>query len=383
MRYKPFGKTGLMISALGFGGMRFPMVKIGQEERVDEEQVGLMIRRAYELGVNYFDSAYFYCKGQSEAALGKALKGIRDKVLVSTKSPGHLLHKPGDCRRILDEQLQRLDMPFIDFYHFHGIGYDNFHETDQRTGWIKDILRAREEGLVRHVSFSFHDQPPALARLVDLGLFESVLCQYNALDRSNESGLAHARSRGLGTVVMGPLGGGRVSGLPPSVAATLGIQARSSAELALRFVFANPNIDCALSGMETVAMVEENAAMAASGDPLGESERAALNAMMEENRKLSDLYCTGCSYCLPCPAQVNIPHIFRMMNYKRIYQLDEFSRKGYASIGVDPWIPGTQADACTECGACEAKCPQKLPIRQQLKESHRALSATGRANPGL
>ncbi|HEX2947213.1 MAG TPA: aldo/keto reductase [Clostridia bacterium] len=373
MRYKKYGNSGAEVSVLGFGCMRFPMIRKDSKEYVDEDQTIPMLRRAYELGVNYFDTAYFYCNGQSEIVLGKALKGIRDKVYVSTKSPGHLVKKPGDYRRILEEQLKKLDMDVIDFYHFHGIGYDGFYKTDSASGWLKDAQKAKEEGLIRHVSFSFHDDPKAMLKLIDTGLFESVLCQYNAIDKSNAEGIAYAKSKGLGVAVMGPLGGGRVSGMPREVADKLGIQVKSSAELALRFVLANPGIDIALSGMGSMQMVEENIATASNTEPLSKQELDAINAMMEENEKLAKLYCTGCSYCMPCPQNVNIPHIFRTMNYYRIYNTVEYARNEYANIGSE-WIPGKNASACTECGACEKKCPQKLKIREQLKESHAALS---------
>jgi predicted aldo/keto reductase-like oxidoreductase len=374
MRYKKFGNTGIDISVLGFGCMRLPVKRTGSKEFVDEEKSIEMLLRAYELGVNYFDSAYFYCDGQSENVLGKALKGIRDKVYVSTKSPGHLVKKPGDYRRILEEQLKKLDMDIIDFYHFHGIGYENFYQTDTASGWLKDAQKAKEEGLVRHISFSFHDKPESMIKLVDTGLFESSLCQYNAIDKSNAAALTHAKAKGLGTVVMGPLGGGRVSGMPREMADKLGIKVKSSAELALRFVLANPDIDCALSGMSSLQMVEENIATASNAAPLSETEIIAINAMMTENEKLANLYCTGCGYCMPCPAGVNIPHIFKAMNYYRVYNTTEYAKSEYAGIG-NQWIPGKNALACTKCGACEKKCPQKLKIREQLKESHSMLFA--------
>lgn len=373
MRYKKFGNTGIEISVLGFGCMRFPTIQTGTKEHVDEDKTIEMLHRAYELGVNYFDTAYFYCEGQSEIVLGKALKGIRDKVIVSTKSPGHLVKKQGDYRRILEEQLKKLDMDVIDFYHFHGIGYDNFYKTNDASGWLKEAQKAKEEGLIKHISFSFHDEPESMIKLTDTGLFESVLCQYNAIDKSNAAGIAHAKKKGLGVVVMGPLGGGRVSGMPAEIAARLGIKVKSSAELALRFVLANPGIDCALSGMSSLQMVEENVATASNSEPLSESETNAINAMMTENEKLANLYCTGCSYCMPCPAEVNIPHIFRTMNYYRVYGTEEYARNEYAQIG-NQWVTGKNASACTECGACEKKCPQKLKIREQLKESHRTLA---------
>ena len=375
MIYKEFGNTGVKISSLGFGCMRLPMIKSNGRNVVDEDKTSEMISRAYQLGVNYFDSAYFYNEGLSESALGKAIKDFRSKIYVSTKSPGHLLKKHGDYRKILEEQLRRLDMEYIDFYHFHGIGYDSFFQTDEKTKWLDDALRAKEEGLIKHISFSFHDKPENMKKLVDLNLFESVLCQYSAVDRSNEEAMAYAGSKGLGVAVMGPLGGGRVSGLPEDIALKLGVKVRSSAEMALRFVFSNPDVDCALSGMETLQMVEENAATASRGEPLSNDELRALKDLMIENEKLAQLYCTGCSYCLPCPAEVNIPHIFRMMNYYKIYGIAEYSKKGYAEIGTNQWVPGKRADSCTKCGLCEKKCPQKIKIREQLIESHKALFA--------
>ncbi|WP_010243174.1 aldo/keto reductase [Acetivibrio cellulolyticus] len=374
MKYRKFGNTGIEISRLGFGCMRLPTIKLNDVEVVDEDKTIKMIHRAYELGVNYYDTAYFYHDGQSEIVLGKALKGIRDKVYVSTKSPGHLIKKHGDYRKILEEQLKKLDIDYIDVYHFHGIGYDGFLSINEKTKWLDEAYKAKEEGLIKHISFSFHDAPENLKRLVDLGIFESVLCQYNAIDRSNEDAIAYAKSKGLGVVIMGPVGGGRVSGLPKEVAAKLGINVKSSAEMALRFVFSNPDVDCALSGMGSMEMVEENSVTASNIEPLSENEVIAINKMMEENRKLADLYCTGCSYCMPCPAGVNIPKIFEMMNYHKVYGIDEYSKNGYAEIGTNEWVPGKRADACVECGVCETKCPQKLKIREQLKECHKVLA---------
>jgi uncharacterized protein len=372
MIYGDFGNTGVKISSLGFGCMRFPMVKFGEREVVDEDKVISMIQKAYEQGVNYFDSAYFYCQNLSEIALGKALKGIREKVNVSTKCPGG--EKPGDYRRKLEEQLKKLNIDYVDFYHFHGIGYDSFFEMDKKIGWIKDAEKAKEEGLIKHISFSFHDKPENMIKLIDLGMFESVLCQYNLLDRSNEEAIAYAKSKGLGVAIMGPLGGGRISGMPASVAEKAGIKVKNGSEMALRFVLSNPNVDCALSGMNSMQMVEENTAVASKIDPLSEEELKAITNLMEENKKLSQLYCTGCNYCISCPSKVNIPYIFELMNYYRIYKIEEYAKSEYAQLGVAKWaLEKLNASNCVECGACETKCPQKLPIMQRLKECHAAL----------
>ncbi len=370
MIYRDFGNTGIKISSLGFGCMRLPMIKLNGKDIIDQEKVNEMMLRAYELGVNYFDTAYFYNNGLSEAALGKAIKTFRDKIYISSKSPGHLLNKKGDYRRILEEQLNRLQVDYLDFYHFHGIGYDGFFKTDKKTGWIKAAEQAKREGLIKRISFSFHDKPENMIKLIDLGLFESVLCQYSVIDRANEDAMAYAKSKGLGVIVMGPLGGGRVAGLPKEISQKLNLETSSNAEMALRFVFANPNVDCALSGMENIQMVEENAVISSKREPLTNEEVKSITQLMQENESLSKLYCTGCGYCMPCPAEVNIPEIFKMMNYYKIYGIHEYARNGYADIGVNEWVPGKRADACTECGLCEEKCPQKIEIRSQLRESH-------------
>lgn len=376
MIYRPLGNTGMKISSLGFGCMRLPMIEERDKKIIDQKKVDEMFQRAYELGVNYFDTAWFYNDFLSEAAVGKALKPIRDKVYVSTKCPSNLVKEPGDYTKFLKQQLVKLDMEYIDLYHFHGIGYEKFLEIEKETGWLAEAHRAKEEGLIKHIAFSFHDKPENMIKLIDMGDFESVLCQYNLIDQSNKNAIDYAKGKGLGVIVMGPLGGGRVSGLPTELTKELNIGVQSSVELALRFVFSNQNIDCALSGMESLAMVEENARLSEERSELAPEEVTVLNSVMEKNSKLADLYCTGCNYCMPCPFEVNIPHIFKMMNYHRVYNIKDFAIKGYAEIGINPWVKGKRADACTDCGVCETKCPQKIEIRKQLKESHKALSAS-------
>lgn len=373
MNYTLYGNSGVKVSRLGFGCMRLPMRPAEEKPQVDEDAAVEMLRRGIDLGINYFDSGYIYCGGQSERVLGLALKGRHDEVQVSTKCPGHMVHKPGDYRRILEEQLERLGTDHIDFYHFHGINYESFMETDRRAGWKAEAIRAKEEGLIRHISFSFHSKdfrspaPEDMMKLVDTGLFESVLCQYNVLDRSNEKAMAYAKQKGLGVAVMGPLGGGRVSGLPPEVAQKLGIKVSASAQLGLRFVASNPNVDIILSGMSNLMQLEENARFVSDLEPLSQHELDGILAMMEENRRLSELYCTGCNYCMPCPQEVNIPHIFQLMNYYRVYGIRDYAKNGYSQIGKG-WNRGKNADACVGCGACEKKCPQHLAIREELKK---------------
>ncbi|MCJ7822994.1 MAG: aldo/keto reductase, partial [Armatimonadetes bacterium] len=306
MQYRDFGSTGLKISALGFGSMRLPE----KDGHVEQDKAIEMIHRAFELGVNYIDSAYFYNHHESEVVVGKALKGWRDKVILSTKNPNS--SAPADeWRKILDEQLTKLDVDRIDVYHFHGINWASFENEMTRPGGCLEAARkAQDEGLFTHLSFSFHDTGENLIRLVDTGEFTSVTCQYNLLDRANEPGIARAHERGMGVVIMGPVGGGRLGTPTPKIMELLPAGTASSAEIALRFVLSNPNVSCAISGMENLQMVEENCATASRGEPLSNEERATILAALEEKKKLADLYCTGCGYCMPCPHGVDIPANF-------------------------------------------------------------------------
>lgn len=373
MQYREFGKTGIKVSALGFGAMRLPQKRVNGKDVFDYEESIRIIHRAFELGVNYIDTAPGYCNRESEIIVGQALKGWRDKVYLSTKNPiedssgEHFMGR-------LESSLKKLDVDYIDFYHMWGINWNTYvNSIDVPDGPLSAAIRAKEQGLIKHLSFSFHDDPKNMIKIIDTGNFETVLCQYNLLDRSNEESIAYAHEKGLGVVIMGPVGGGRL-GAPSEVIRNLipgGV--KSSAETALRFVLANKGVTVALSGMSSIEMVEENARVASNETQLSEAELAAIKAAMEENRRLADLYCTGCNYCMPCPNGVNIPLNFRIMNYHRVYNLTEYARNEYKQIGENQWHQGKKAEECMECGLCEEKCPQKLEIIKQLKETAKAL----------
>jgi predicted aldo/keto reductase-like oxidoreductase len=356
--------------------MRLPSYEKDGKTMYDEEKGITLIRRAYELGVNYFDTAPGYCDTLSEVILGKALKGFRNKVYVSTKNP--IENASGDdYDKRLEKSLKQLDTDYIDFYHFWGITLDTFiNKVQAPDGPLDRVKKWKAQGVVKHISFSFHDAPENLAEIIRRGegVFDSLLCQYNIMDKSNEKGMAFAREQGLGVVVMGPVGGGRLGAPSEVIQSLLPGKVQSSAEVALRFVFNNPDVNIALSGMGTPEMLEENAAIASNTAPLSDEELRRLEAMMEENQRLAGLYCTGCRYCMPCPQGLNIPELFTLMNYHRVYRLTGYARENYAQIGKVPWRQYKNAEACVECGVCEDKCPQKIPIREQLKETHRALA---------
>lgn len=373
MQYHSFGSTGLRESALGFGAMRLPVRPENGQNVVDEDASIALIRRGFELGVNYVDTAYMYMGHKSEGVVGKALKGWRDRITLSTKLPLWDVKTTADFRRFLEEQLQRLDTTHIDFYHFHGLNLEKWNNTVLPLHLLKEMERARSEGLIRFMSFSFHDQPAVMKTFIDTGLFASVLCQYNLLDRSNEEMIAYAHEKGLGTVIMGPVAGGRLGDAHEDIQKAIPGR-RTTPEIALRFVLANPNVDIALSGMSSLAQLEQNVLVASDPNPLSPEEVRQVKETADRLRELANLYCTGCEYCMPCPNEVNIAACFKSKIDLDVYHFQESAVKRYRAIG-DPWIKGKRADACVNCGLCEPKCPQKIPIRDQLRETAARFSA--------
>ncbi len=370
MNYRDFGKTGEKISALGFGCMRFPEYKQDEKSFVDQDKVDEMILYAYENGVNYFDTAPGYCNTNSEVALGRAVKGFRDKILISTKCPLDKGMGEKGFRERLERSLSRLDMDYVDFYHFWGINRGCFNDIILDEKLLEAAAKAKEEGLIRHISFSFHDHPSAIKYIVDTAQergikMESMLCQYNLLDRSNEEMIKYVNEKGLGTIAMGPVGGGRLAAPTDLYNKLTGKPSISTYELAFKFCLGNPHLNCALSGMENLDMVQKNIKVSSDDTTFSAEEWEKLGLAMEEIKKFSELYCTGCKYCQPCPVEIDIPRIFEMWTYYNVYGLKDHAKgmmRDYISKGGK-----TFAD-CKKCGICEKKCPQHLAIRENLEK---------------
>ena len=371
MIYRTLGGTGYKVSQLGFGAMRLPMTDVNDERVVDRDLAIPMIHRAFEAGVNYIDSAVGYCNQDSQRAVGEALKGWRDKIVVSTKN-----HYYGEDEKEwwthLENSLERLDVDYIDIYNHHGINWKRYVE-DVEPRVSKWMRKAHDEGLIKHICCSFHDSNEALIKLVDTGYVESITLQYNLLYRDLEEGIAHAHDKNVGIVVMGPVAGGRL-GVRSEVLAEMVPGVDRVPELALRFVLANPNVTLALSGMSTMQHVTENTAVAADEVSLTEGDVALIREQLERLSEMAKLYCTGCEYCMPCPQGVKIPRIFELYNLGQVYGLWGVAKEGYARI-PERRDGGAQADECIECGECEEKCPQNIEIRAQLKAAHAALTA--------
>ncbi len=364
MQYTTLGKTGLKVSRLGFGCMRLPM----KEGRVDRDLSTPLLRRAVELGVNYFDSAVGYCGQDSERALGDAMVGLRDKVILSTKNPHYNKKDERGFWQHLENSLERLRTRWIDLYNFHSLDYRRFVDhIDGPDGEIQWMRKAKEQGLIRHIGFSFHDKSENLKKIAESGHFEVVTAQYSLLDRSNEPFFEFLTQKcGVAVVVMGPVGGGRLGGESEEIR-RLVPAARSVPEIALRFVLVNPNVSIALSGMNAMPQLEENVKTASRRTVLSPAEKRRVTVVLGKYKKLADLYCTGCNYCMPCPSGVNISQNFSALNYDRVWGLKPYAKSRYAQLG------GGKASYCIACGKCLSKCPQNIDIIHQLQQTVRTL----------
>ena len=375
MQYRTFGETGISVSSLGFGAMRLPTLEDGA---VDLDKAVPLLQLGIDLGINYIDTAYVYINGTSEVAVGQAIKRYdREKLYLATKIPARdeETATAGSWRAKLEESLARFDTPYIDCILFHGLMWSAFEQHVSRAGMaLQEARRAQSEGLVRHVCFSSHDTAENVIRLIDTGEFAAVLLQYNYLDRHNEPAIARAARQGLGVAVMGPVAGGRLA-IPGGVFVDEeGPLEVKMPQLALAFVWNNPDVSVALSGMNERSQIEENAA-AADLAKMNEAQMAQIQQLVTKNQKLADLYCTGCGYCMPCPNNVNIPENFRYMNWYRVWGFEKEAKEAYAKLSAEgtwgPWagrIEGLRAEECEQCGECEAKCPQNISIVEQLEE---------------
>jgi predicted aldo/keto reductase-like oxidoreductase len=379
MLYRKFPRCRDGISILGFGCMRLPPAEGEQAGgRIDEPAATAMIRTAIDAGINYLDTAYPYHNGESEPVVGRALcNGYREKVFLATKLPSWLIAGRQDMDRYLDEQLRKLATDHIDFYLLHGLGAETW-ENLSRLGVLEFLDSARADGRIRYPAFSFHDQFPVFREIVDAYEWTFAQIQYNYMDeqfQAGTQGLKYAAGKGLGIVVMEPLRGGLLAGDVPAIHQHL-VDApvkRTPSEWGLRWVWNHPEVTVALSGMSAMEQLAENLATAAQGLPgsLSPAELAVVEKMRETFASRVKIPCTGCRYCMPCEHGVDIPACFMYYNQAHAYEAKE------KAAGVYLWalngsfsggVPGF-ASCCVECGECEEKCPQHLPIRDYLKNT--------------
>jgi len=366
MQYRTFGKTGARVSALGFGCMRFPTETQGNGARIREAEAAAMLRESIDQGLNYVDTAYPYHQEQSELFVGRALRdGYRDKVYLATKSPTWLLKQEGDFERYLDLQLERLQVDHIDFYLLHALNQQRWDSVVQPLSLLSHLERAKRQGKIGHIGFSFHDRLPVFQTIADGFDWEFCQIQYNYIDIENQAGTAglrYAAAKGMGVVVMEPLLGGKLAALPASVEEALGPE-KTPAEWALDFLWNQPEVGVVLSGMSSMQQVRDNLKYAgrSSVNMLLGRELERIAGARAAYRALAKVPCTNCGYCLPCPFGLDIPALYKAYNLAA-YDTAENARKAYGEQAV-------KADACQSCMKCAAVCPQGIDPRVFMKET--------------
>ncbi|MGQ9554784.1 MAG: aldo/keto reductase [Anaerolineae bacterium] len=375
MQYRKFDKLDWKVSALGFGCMRLPTK--GSYEVIDEPEAIRMLRYAIDNGVNYVDTAYGYHGGHSEEVLGKALKdGYRQKVRVATKLPPWHVKTAADFDRILNEQLSKLQTDHINFYLLHSLSKDSWAKIRDLgvLPWAEGAIR---DGRIGYLGFSFHDDLATFKEIID-AYDKWTFCQiqYNYMgeeDQAGTEGLQYAAGKGLAVVIMEPLLGGSLVNPPAPVQAlwdTAPVK-RNAANWALQWLWNKPEVSVVLSGMSTMAQVQDNLASAdASGvGLLSEAELALVSKVRDTYRNLKPIPCTGCEYCMPCPQGVNIPRNFAIYNQGMMYNTAESSREEY-----NKWLDANaRASLCIQCRQCEPKCPQHIEISDWMPRVHEVL----------
>ncbi len=374
MLYRTMKKTGDKLSILGFGCMRVPQ-KLG---RIDEARATRQIRSAIDEGVNYVDTAMMYHMGANEPFIGRALAdGYREKVKLATKLPPSAVKTRGDMDRVLNAQLDMLNTGFIDYYLFHGLNGEAWKRMKE-LGGCDFMDKAKADGRIRFAGFSFHGDIDAFKQIVDAYDWDVCLIQYNYLDEHNQAGtegLKYAAGKGLGVIIMEPLRGGNLTGRIPSAVQSIwneGEVKRSPAEWALRWIWNHPEVTVVLSGMNNEDHIQENLRIAdeAYPDSLSEKELGLVSRVAETYRGHMKAGCTGCRYCMPCPSGVDIPSCFELHNGAHIFGDKQVARIMYLLRlgGVGDSGAPSLASLCQECGECEEKCPQELPISELLKD---------------
>jgi len=360
MRRRPLGRTGLEVSEIGLGG-----IKLGQ---LDEGEPARVIGRALDLGANIIDTARVYRR--SEELIGATLGARRKEVILSSKAQAITRE---EMTRDIETSLRNLRTDHIELYGLHSVAhprYDRYPKLMKQGGAIEALLAAKEQGKIGHVYFSIHRNQVIAEEAIKTGLFEAVMLAYNLLNDElmDEKVMPLARERGMGVMIMKPLGGGFLAE-PPEIVLRLfsGDGARvTPVQLALGFILENPNVSCAVPGMMSTSEAEEDCAVGRGEAGWGAEEIERFHAAVAGLGK--DL-CQGCGYCLPCTEEIPIPVILRQLTYATAYGMKEWAQRRYRMVEVP-------ASKCSDCGECEERCPNGVAVRERLREAAALLPMT-------
>ena len=356
------------LSILGYGCMRFPK-KLGSVEMDKCEE---LILSAVDKGINYFDTAYIY--DGSEVALGSVIKknNLRDKIYIATKLPLFLIHSSKDFDKYFNEQLKRLQTDYIDYYLMHAMsdlaGWEHLCKLGIKE-WLED---KKKKGIIKNIGFSFHGSRDEFIKIINAYSWDFTQIQYNYVNEYYQAGLEglkEAYKKKIPVIVMEPLLGGKlVNGLSKNSKEIFKSVANYSlVEWALKWLWDQSEVTCVLSGMSKLSDLEENVKIANKSKEgmLTKKERDAYKKVVEDINNSKQVPCTGCNYCMPCPANVNIPACFA--SYNTSHNIGYFAGiKEYLMTTGVMGVKQSKASLCIKCGKCESHCPQSIKIRDNL-----------------
>lgn len=355
---------GKEISRLGYGGMRFP--KNGDE--VDMDAAVQLLRKAYEMGINYFDTAMVYHKGESEKIFGKAFEPYpRDSYLIADKMSIWLCSDEEDMKARFYNQLKTLKTDYIDFYLVHSLNRNHYKKVKD-LHCVEFLQQMKQEGKIKHLGFSFHDTYQVFTQILNDYTWDFVQIQLNYLDWHNQGAEQLYRElerRNLPVMVMEPVRGGYLATIDSERAKPfLELEPqRSIASWAIRWVESLPQVAVVLSGMSDLQQLEDNVATMTHFEPMNEQELAAIDRVVEEIRKVNEIPCTSCRYCMDCPMGVDIPEIFSIYSQYKIFGKEKAFVQDYEEVVEH----GNGAEHCVRCMACTTKCPQMIAIPDKLE----------------
>ena len=353
------------VSLLGFGCMRLPTI----DGEIDEKRAREMVLKALENGVNYIDTAYPYHGGKSELFVRDVIKDLpRDSFFLADKLPIWDCKTQDDVERIFHEQLAKCGVDYFDFYLIHAVNKNRIEQV-QKLDLLNILERYRNEGKIRNIGFSFHDDLEAFKLWADLYDWDFVQIQLNYMDTEHQQGMEGydiLTEKDIPVIIMEPIKGGSLASFNETIEKEFKTYApdRSIASWAFRWVGSLPNVKVILSGMSTMEQVEDNLQTFRNFQPLNDEEQAIIASVRKQILELSKVDCTSCNYCMPCPHGVNIPGNFRTYNAHAMYQNDGHAKWVVKNLQDNK----AYADACIDCGECIPKCPQYIEIPTRLAE---------------